>query len=75
MEKISWTDGERNVEELQRVERERNIVHTVNRRKADWIDHILHRNCFLKHVIEGKIVGTGRRGRRRKQLLDILRRI
>jgi hypothetical protein len=36
--------------------------------------HILRRNCFLKHVIEGKIQGRievmGRRGRRRKKLLD-----
>jgi hypothetical protein len=33
----------------------------------------LRRNCFLKHVIEGKTEGrievTGRRGRRRKQVL------
>jgi hypothetical protein len=27
-------------------------------------------NCLLKHIIEGKIRGTRRRGRRRKQLLD-----
>ena len=26
-------------------------------------------NCILKHVIEGKIEGSIRRGRRRKQLL------
>jgi hypothetical protein len=36
--------------------------------------HILRRNCLLKHVFEGKIQVrievTGRRGRRRKQLLD-----
>jgi len=32
--------------------------------------HILRRNSFLKHVTEGQIEGTGRRGRRRKQLLD-----
>jgi len=40
----------------------------VKRRKADWIGHILRRNCLLKHVTEGKIEGrievTGRRGRR-----------
>jgi hypothetical protein len=34
-------------------------------------------NCLLKHVIEGKLEGridmTGRRGRRRKQLLDDLK--
>jgi hypothetical protein len=59
---------------LQRVERERNILQTIQSREANWIGHILLRNCLLKHVIEGKIEGwikvTGRRGRRRKQLLD-----
>jgi hypothetical protein len=61
----------RNEEVLHRVKEERNIVHTIKRRKANWIGHILRRNCFLKHVIEGKLeVRTGRRGRTRKQLLD-----
>jgi hypothetical protein len=27
------------------------------RRKANWISHILRRNCLLKHIIEGKIEG------------------
>ena len=38
--------------------------------------HILHGNCFLKLIIEGKIEGrievTGRRGRIHNQLLDHL---
>jgi hypothetical protein len=33
-------------------------------------DCILRRNCLLKHVIEGKIEGTERGGRRHKQLLE-----
>jgi len=33
----------------------------------------LRRTCLLKHVIDGKIAGTGRRGKRRKQLLDNLK--
>jgi len=53
---------------------ERDILHTVTRRNANWICRILRRNCFLKHVIEGKVEGTGRRGIRRKQLLDDLRK-
>jgi hypothetical protein len=32
-----------------------NILHTTRRRKADWIGHILLRNCSLKHGIGGKI--------------------
>jgi hypothetical protein len=77
MEKISWTDRVRNEEVLHRVKEERNIVHTIKRRKANWTGHISRRNCLLKHVIEGKLEGrierTGRRGRRRTQLLDGLK--
>jgi hypothetical protein len=36
---------------------ERNILHTIKRRKANWIGHSLRRNCLLKHVIEGKLEG------------------
>jgi hypothetical protein len=57
MEKISWTDHVRNEEVLHRVKEERNILHTIKRRKANWIGHILHRNSLLKHVIEGKLEG------------------
>jgi hypothetical protein len=77
MEKISWADRVRNEEVLHGVEEERNILHTVKRRKANWIGHILRRNCLLMHVIEGKLEGsievTGRRGRRRKQQPDDLK--
>jgi hypothetical protein len=44
-------DRVRNEEVLQRVKEERNILHTVNRRKGNGIGHILRRNCLLKHVI------------------------
>jgi hypothetical protein len=54
MENISLTDCVRNEEVLHRV-KEWNIVHTIKRRKANWIGHILRRNCLLKHVTEGKL--------------------
>jgi hypothetical protein len=56
MEKISWTDRVKNAEVLHRAE-ERNILRTVKSRKANWIGHILRRNCLQKHVTEGKIMG------------------
>jgi len=56
---------------------ERNVVHAMKRRKANWIDHVLRRNCLLKYVIKGKRGGrlevTRGRGRRPKQLLDGLK--
>ena len=64
-------------EVLLRVNEQRNILHEIRKRKANWIGHILRRNCLLKQVIEGKIKGdmevTRRRGRRRKKLLDDLK--
>ena len=77
MEKISWTDHVRNEEVLLQVNEQRNILHEIRKRKANWIGHILRRNCLLKQVIEGKIKWeievTRRGGRRRKKLLDDLK--
>jgi hypothetical protein len=77
MEKISWTDHVRNEDVLLRAKEQRNILHEIHKRKANWIGHILCRNCLLQRVIEGKIQGgievTGREGRRRRKLLDELK--
>ena len=76
MEKISWTDHVRNEEVLLRVNEQRNIVHEIRKWKANWIGHILRRNCLLQQVIEGKIKGqieVTRRGGRCKKLLDDLK--
>jgi hypothetical protein len=62
---------------LLRVKEQRNILHEISKRKANWIGHILRRNCLLRQVIEGKIKGgiavTGRKGRRPRKLLDDLK--
>ena len=67
----------RNEDVLLRVNEQRNILHEISKRKANWIGHILRRNCLLQRVIEGKIKGemevTRRQGRRRKKLLDDLK--
>ena len=63
-------------EVIHRVTVERNILHTINRRKADWIGHFLRRNRLLKYIIEEKMEGrievTERQVRRCKHLLDDL---
>jgi hypothetical protein len=72
-ERIIWTDHVRNEEVLLRVKEQSNILHEICKRKANWIGHILRRNCFLQQVIEEKIKREievrGRRGRRRRKLL------
>jgi len=67
MEKISWTDHVRNEEVLLRVKEQRNILHEINKRKANWIGHILRRNCLLQRVIEGKIKKGDRSDRKTRK--------
>jgi len=54
------------------------MVNEISKRKANWIGHILCRNCLLKRVIEGKIKSgievRGRRRRRRRKLVDDLKK-
>jgi hypothetical protein len=47
----------RNEEVLLRVSEHRNNLHEIRKWKANRIGHILHRNCLLKQVTEGKIQG------------------
>jgi hypothetical protein len=56
MEKISWTNCDRNEEALHSVNEERNIVHTIKRR---LIGSVTARagNCLLKHIRKGKVEG------------------
>ena len=57
-----------------RVKEQRNVLREIRKRNANWIGHILRRNCLLQRVTEGKIQGrievTGRQGIRRRKLLD-----
>jgi hypothetical protein len=59
------------------VKEQRNILHEISKRKAYWIGHILRRNSLLQQVITVKIKErievTGRRGSRRRKLLDDLK--
>jgi hypothetical protein len=75
MVKISWTDRVRNEEVLLTVKEQRNILHEICKRKANWIGHILRRNFLLQQVIEGKTKGGIEvTGRRRRKLMDDLKK-
>jgi hypothetical protein len=38
-------------EALHRVKEERNTLQIIKRRKANWIGHILLRNCLIKNTL------------------------
>jgi hypothetical protein len=58
--KISWNDRVRNEEVLHRIKTRWDILRKINQRKADWIGHLLYRNCPLTHVIEEEMEGKNR---------------
>ena len=70
---IGWTDRVRYEGMLLRVKEQGNILYTTERRKVTG----LPTSCFLKQDteenIEGMREGTGRRRKRRKQLLEDLK--
>ena len=57
----------RNEDVLLRVKEQRNILHEIRKRRANWIGHILRRNCLLQRVIEGKIKRGNRSDRKTRK--------
>ena len=51
---ISCTDHVRSEEVLHRVKKGEEYSAYNKKKKANWIGHILRRNCLLKRYIEGK---------------------
>ena len=46
LENISWTDRVKNEEVLREVGVDRNVLHTIKRRKGNWIGHICIGTAF-----------------------------
>jgi hypothetical protein len=73
MEKIKWSEKITNEQVLDRIGEKRTLLNNIIRRKANWIGHILRRNCLLHNSIEGQMTEVKGVGRRRAQLLDDMR--
>ena len=73
MEKIKWSEKVTNEQVLDLIGEKRTLINNILRRKANWIGHILRRNCLLHDAIEGQMMEVKGLGRRRTQLLDDLR--
>jgi hypothetical protein len=55
---IVATNLVRNEEALHGVKENRNVLHTIKRRKENWIGWLLLWNRHLKHVIDRNVVGS-----------------
>ena len=73
MEKIKWSEKITNEEVIKIMGEKRTLLNNILHRKANWIDHILRRNCLLHDATEGLMMEVKVVGKRRTQLLDDLR--
>ena len=72
MERIKWSEKVTNEQVLECIGEKGTLLHNTLRRKANWIGHILRRNCLLHDAIEWQMAEV--KGVERKtQLLDDLR--
>ena len=69
MEKVSWEDKKRNEEVLEAVGKGRRLIETIERRKKNWIGHVVRGDGLLTHhlklVLEGRMEGKRPRDRPR----------
>jgi hypothetical protein len=52
MEKIIWTDHVRNEEVLLKVKKQRNILHEISKRMANWIGYICVETAFYSRLLK-----------------------
>ena len=66
MEKISWTDHVRNEDVLLRVKEQRNILHEIRKRKANWVTFCVE-TAFYNGLLKERYKGDISDGKTRKK--------
>ena len=66
MEKIKWSEKVTNGQVLECIGDKRTLLNNILCRKANWIGHILIRNCLLHDAIEGQMMEVKRISRKKK---------
>ena len=55
LEKIKWSEKISNEQVLESIGEKKTLRNNILRRKANWIGHILGRNCFFHDAIKGQM--------------------
>ena len=56
-----------NEQVLDRIGKKRTLLNNILRREANWIGHILRRNCLLHDAVEGQMTEVKRVGKEKKK--------
>ena len=57
MEKKKWPGKLTNEQVFERIGDKRTLLNNILRRKANFNDHILRKNCLLQDDVEGQMTG------------------
>ena len=57
--------------EEEEVNEERNILRRTDRKKTNWIGHIIRRNCLLNHAIERNKERKKKKERERERRIEL----
>ena len=57
MERVKWINKIKNAVLLEKVRKGRTMLELIKKRKINWLDHWLRRNCLLNDSLEGMING------------------
>ena len=68
MERVKWTDKIKNAVVLERLGEGRIMLELIKKRKRNWLDHWLRRNCLLKDALESMV--NGKKVQRSYQMID-----
>ena len=74
MENIKWSAKITNEQVLDHIGEKRTLLNNILRRKANWIGHILRKNCLLHDAIEGQMTKVKEVGKRTQPLDDLKKR-
>ena len=73
--RISWIEHTTNEKVLRRMGKTNDVTFTIKRRKMEYLGHIMRNNKYrlLQLILQGKVDGRRRGGRRRNSWLQYLR--
>ena len=74
MLKISWVMKINNKEVLNRAKKERELITTIQRRKLEYVGHMMREGGLQKNLLEGMVEGKRERGRQRSTWFDDIKK-
>ena len=73
--RISWTEKKTNDEVLRRINCKDRLLGTLNRRKLNFVGHVIRSKRLEKNLMTGMVIGNRGRGKPKTRLSDNIKDI